>query len=217
TSLPRACAETICGCLVLQDVVAYTYCTRSRTGKRDGDGGLISYATVLRPRTKMCANHDVGDRVFDREGEVGDRSSAVVVLTPDMTTEEWEVEDGETVADRNPEYGDEPVVIVGFEDDLDEWWTGWRDVPDGELFEEMKERGHKFYAFPESRLEPVDESPIEKILMALDDAGYDDYYVEDDSVVVEKFGEYRIHDDGTVEGEGSLRQQIEKVVDDVDL
>ncbi|MFB6284818.1 MAG: hypothetical protein ABEK59_12975 [Halobacteria archaeon] len=163
---------------------------------------------------------NVGDYVIDREVE--DSNAAVVILTPDMSIDEWDVTDDETVADHNPDYGEgDDVVIVAFVEDLDEWWSDWREFEETELFDKMVEEGHKFYAFPRSRLKEVDESymisNLDLIAEQLEEAGYTDYDMEDDHVMVEKFGEYRIYEDGTLEGEGSLRTQLEKVVQKVDL
>ncbi|MFP4633011.1 MAG: hypothetical protein ACLFMT_06225 [Halobacteriales archaeon] len=162
----------------------------------------------------------VGDRVIDVEAE--DPGLAVVINKPNMTTSNWQVTDDETVADLNPRYSShDAVVLVAFEDDLDEWWPEWREEDEDEIFDEMKQRSHKFYAFPETRLRVVDEdftlTSVEKIANALDDAGYEDYEEHEDRVVVEKFGEYTITEDGEVEGEGALKKPLERVVRDVDL
>ncbi len=161
----------------------------------------------------MSGDIDVGDRVVDSESD--DKKTAVVVLKPDATISDWEVDDGETVADHNPGYEeDSSVVIVAFVEDLDEWWEGWREHEPDELFDEMCERGHKFYAFPRGRLrETHGLRPIEN---ALKDAGFPAERRED-CVVVEKFGEHIVHPDGTVEGEGSVARNIKKVVDDAPI
>lgn len=165
---------------------------------------------------------NVGDYVVDREAEDDDPPRAIVVLTPDMTIEDWEVDDETTVADMNPEYDtDAPIAIVAYEEDLDDWWEGWRYVERDELFDEITDRGHKFYAFPQPRLEVVEEGdgPEEKdalqlIREALEDAGYEDVErVDDDTLVLEKFGEYTIRPDGTVEGSGTIRDQLVRLVD----
>jgi len=151
----------------------------------------------------------VGDCVYDTDS---DSPVAVVILLPDTTITGWEVQEGTTVADMNPDYpGDSEVVLVTFEDDLDEWWPEWRDCDPSNLFEEICDRGHKFYAFPAPRLEKADEG-IACVEHALRDAGYP---VErrDEAVVVEKFGEYVVHPDGTVEGEGALSDRLRTVVE----
>ena len=159
----------------------------------------------------MSGDIDVGDRVVDKESE--DEKTAVVVLKPDATVSDWEVNNGETVADHNPGYDEgSPVVVVAFVEDLDEWWEGWREHEPYELFDGMCERGHKFYAFPRGRLRRL--GGLEEIEEALRDAGFPTER-RDDLVVVEKFGEHVIHPDGTVEGEGSVARNIKKVVDSV--
>lgn len=160
---------------------------------------------------------NVGDLVIDREEEPDEASRAVVVLTPDMTITDWDVDDETTVADMNPEYDeDASVAIVAYVDDLDEWWDGWRDVETDELFDEIADRGHKFYAFPEPRLETVDEDlekdDLQLIRESLQEAGYEDIERTDDTLVLEKFGEYRIHADGTIDGSGTIREQLERIV-----
>lgn len=159
----------------------------------------------------MSGDINVGDRVADTESD--EEKKAVVVLKPDATISEWEVNDDETVADHNPEYDeDSSAVIVAFVEDLDEWWEGWRDEESHELFDKMCERGHKFYAFPRGRLRKLRD--LDSIESALEDAGYPTER-RGDCVVVEKFGEYVVHPDGTVEGEGSIARNVKKVVDSV--
>jgi len=153
--------------------------------------------------------HAVGDEVVDTESN--EKNEAVVVLTPDATIDDWEVTDGETVADHNPDYdGDSRVVIVAFVEDLDEWWEDWREYEPHKLFDEMCERGHKFYAFPEERLRS--SHTLDDVADALEEAGYP---VErhEDSIVVEKFGEHVVRPDGTVEGEGTVARNVKKVVE----
>ena len=160
---------------------------------------------------KMEKKLDVGDEVVDKEAD--EKKNAVVVLTPDVTVSEWEVNEGETVARHNPGYAeDTPVVIVAFVEDLDSWWEDWRDYETYELFDEMCERGHKFYAFPQDRLRKP--HALDAVEDALNEAGFPAERHED-HVVVEKFGEYIVHEDGTVEGEGSVARNVKKVVDRV--
>lgn len=154
---------------------------------------------------------DVGDEVVDREAD--DPKNAVVVLTPDATISDWEVNEGETVFDHNPDYDeDTSVVIVAFVEDLDEWWEDWRKHEPYELFDEMCERGHKFYAFPSERLRKPDT--LDAVEDALNEAGFPAER-RNDHVVVEKFGEYVVREDGTVKGEGTVARNVKKVVDSV--
>lgn len=156
----------------------------------------------------MTDEISVGDRVVDSDDD--EPALAVVLLTPDVEATDWDVEDGETVADHNPSYPDDSgVVIVSFVQDLDDWWDGWREREDHELFDEVCDRGHKFYAFPEPRLSKV-PSPDETA-SALEEAGFPAER-HGDEVVVEKFGEYVVRPDGAVEGDGSVADNIERVV-----
>ena len=159
----------------------------------------------------MGRNLEVGDEVVDKEAD--EPKEAVVVLTPDAAISDWEVDEGETVADHNPGYDETtPVVVVAFVEDLDDWWDGWREYEPYELFDEMCERGHKFYAFPSERLRET--SDLDAVEDALREAGFPTER-RDDRVVVEKFGEYVVREDGTVEGEGSVARNVERVVESV--
>lgn len=95
-----------------------------------------------------------GTRVVDREDDHPD--VGVVLRELSVRIEDWKVYADETVADQNPErYADEPVVIVSFENILEEEWGAWEDSDPADLFEGVKERGIKFHAFPRSRLTPA--------------------------------------------------------------
>ncbi|XGI84455.1 hypothetical protein ACEU6E_04195 [Halorutilales archaeon Cl-col2-1] len=179
-----------------------------------------------------------GDIVIDSEG--GD-DEAVVLHTPGMTVDEWEVTDSETVADHNPDYSEnEDVVITAFIEGDGvtgmEAWEGWREADAYSLFDGAIEKGVKFYAFPESRLEAVGEnaledgdtteadgnvdetgSTLEEIHSGLVEQGWNTAEIDDERqvVVVEKFGEYVIHPDGTVDGDGTLREKLELAVDGI--
>lgn len=159
----------------------------------------------------MSERFAVGDRVVDTEDE--EPNTAIVVLTPGAEAGDWEVDEENTVADYNPSYDTgELVVVVAFKEDLDEWWENWRDHDADELFDEICDRGHKFYAFPETRLsETLDPDEVQK---ALSEAGFPTDR-RGDTVVVEKFGEHIVRPDGTVEGEGAVKRNIEKVVSDL--
>jgi hypothetical protein len=106
------------------------------------------------------SDYDVGDIVVDKEAENPDE--AVVVRKTDLDIAEWEVESGTTVAATNPEYDeDEDTVLVAFTHYLDEYWPEWEDVDDRDLYHEMMDNSLKWYAFPESRLVPVEEGDME--------------------------------------------------------
>lgn len=159
----------------------------------------------------MSGDIDVGDKVVDSESD--EQNTAVVVLKPDATISDWEVNDDETVADHNPGYEENSsVVLVAFVEDLDEWWEGWREHEPQDLFDEMCERGHKFYAFPRGRLRRLHD--LDAVENALKDAGFP-AEKRNDRVVIEKFGEYVVRKDGTVEGDGSVARNVKKIVDSV--
>ena len=92
----------------------------------------------------------VGDTVVDREDD--DPNTATVVNCPPVSCEEWEVGE-ETVADHNPEYDAEAdVIVVAFDDDLDEGgpeWSGDEPLP-------LAEADVPTYAFPPGRLARLD-------------------------------------------------------------
>ncbi len=88
-----------------------------------------------------------------------DPQTAVVLKTPDKTISEWEVGNGYTVADNNPDYDpDEPVVVVAFKKDLNDRWPDWTDTDPDDLYPEACDNGVKWYAFPESRLMKIQDS-----------------------------------------------------------
>lgn len=88
------------------------------------------------------------------DSEDPDPDPAIVINGLDVPIRDWIVFGNETVADQNPTYdpGDR-VVIVAFERLLDSSWPDWRQVRPDTLFEGVVERGIKFHAFPETRLD----------------------------------------------------------------
>lgn len=159
---------------------------------------------------------------MDGDAPNDQRNQAVVILTPDASIKDWEVFDDTTVADQNPEYsGDESVVVVSFLETpagmapgIDEEWPDWRDADPAELFDGVCSRSIPFYAFPESRLQPADEDtdPLDRLEDALRRAGYTDLERRNGEIVIEKFGTHRIQEDGSIQGDGSLKDKIEKVI-----
>lgn len=101
---------------------------------------------------------NVGERVVDQDDE--DPNIAVVINTPNVPADEWQV-GGTVVADYygNEKYDDsERVTIVVFEETLREHrpeYAGSRPIPLAELASD----GVPFFAFPTSRLKHVDEGP----------------------------------------------------------
>ena len=105
---------------------------------------------------------DVGERRLDRERE----EEVVVVATHDVAAEDYGVlTTGKTVAEHNPEYsGADWVIEAVYASRLPEWFDA--DDPEHDLNQLAEEnegiaRLHGIdtdsYAFPESRLAPVEE------------------------------------------------------------
>ncbi|MFB6185682.1 MAG: hypothetical protein ABEI86_02300, partial [Halobacteriaceae archaeon] len=143
---------------------------------------------------------------------------AVVIKHSDISISEWEVSDDDerTVAADNPEYDeDEDTVLVVFESYFDGEFDNWKEIGSEDLYEEVVDRDIKFYAFPESRLEVVKDPSLlalEEIKEMLDDRGFEPE-LEDDVLVVEKFGEeHYIRPDGSVEG-GKIADNLETLIE----
>lgn len=163
-----------------------------------------------------------GDIVVDGDAPSDNRNEAVVILTPEAAIQDWEVFEDQTVADQNHGYPeDEPVVVVSFletpagkADGIDQEWPDWRDADPAELFDGVCDRSIPFYAFPESRLVPAEEDrePLDRLEEALLEAGYTDLDRRNGEIVIEKFGTHRIQEDGSIEGDGSLKDKIGKVI-----
>lgn len=176
---------------------------------------------------------DAGTRVYDNEDEFPD--DAVVVRRPDeMTITDWEYEaDGETytTAESNPDYPeDEQLVVIAFEAELDEHWPDWRETEDEALAEGVEAHGISTYGFPEGRLTVIEESddsdddtdeaaesepepPAEFDVLEerFEENGFD-VRVEGPQLHVEKYGDaYVVEADGTVEGEGGLRNRVTSI------
>lgn len=170
-----------------------------------------------------------GDRVVDRDDQ--DPDVAVVVNLPGVAAAEWDVPQRDaTVAEDNPGYADHaPVAVVVFEDELEEHRPDYehdREIPLSYL-----EARH--YSFPAARLEVVetaeeirDDTPelreVPDTLAAVEErlagAAEVEPAVDGEEVVldVEKLGEtYRVRPDGSVEGDGAVRDRLESAVDEV--
>ncbi len=157
---------------------------------------------------------EVGSYVYD--GDSGNQKQAIVISKPGVSAENWEVNEEETVLDKNPDYpAEDEVVIVVFVEDLDEWWDDWREYTPDDFFKEIKQRGHKFYAFPESRLEEKDinKRKLDKIYRVLKKEGYNDIEIREEVVVINKFGESIVSPDGEVSGDSSIKNSIKKVME----
>lgn len=115
-----------------------------------GLGGATGSAAARRSRK---GRYTPGVPVIDRDDSNPD--AAIVTNSLDVPIDDWTVFGDETVADQNKdEYDpDERVVIVAFEQLLDEGWPEWRRAKPDALFDGVVERGIKFHAFPKGRLQ----------------------------------------------------------------
>jgi ribonuclease HI len=94
-----------------------------------------------------------GDRVIDRDDDSNSPSQAVVIACPDVLCDDWTVPGtGQTVADYNPDYpADDLVVTIAFLGDLAQW-DDWRDAEPTDLAAEIHRRNLRSYSYPASRL-----------------------------------------------------------------
>lgn len=164
----------------------------------------------------------VGTRVIDRDDVEPD--TAIVVHRPGVPATDWDVDGYHTVATfpGNGDYpGDDPVLIVVFEDVLTDTRPGYagnREIP----LTELNRDGTPFYAFPASRLKPLNPDPdpdpeLVAIGERLADGGMTVEIDGSENVVrAEKLGEtYTVSPNGSVTGDGVLRDRVETVVGDV--
>lgn len=106
----------------------------------------------------MTDEYSVGDTVVDSEVENPDE--AVVVRKTDMRIGQWTIDnEGTTVHDENEGYNEnELTTLVVFKEYLDDEWPEWREIDPEELYKEVMEKEHvAWYAFPMSRLKPVNQ------------------------------------------------------------
>jgi hypothetical protein len=108
------------------------------------------------------ADFPPGALVVDREDDDPEPDHAVVLNTPPIRAADWTVHRLETtVAKDNPDYpADDPVVVVAFREYLEEHdhLPDWDDHDGYWSMAELNEQGVRFYAFPASRLEPLEEA-----------------------------------------------------------
>ncbi len=101
-----------------------------------------------------------GDIVTDTEspdsGAEGEAHTAVVVNTPPVTAEEWDVFDrGMTVAEDNPQYSsDSPIAIVVFMTDINSEFQFYSGVAPLKITR-VERSAVNYYAFPQPRLRKV--------------------------------------------------------------
>lgn len=174
------------------------------------------------PTDKEITALEPGDVVVDREDTAPDE--AVVIDLPDALADEWNAYDDVTVAEDNPDYAeDAPVVLAVFTEDLLEARPDY----DGERIPAAYAEGFKFYSFPAPRLEDVGEFEPPKPELDEDLEPVEERLAESATVereertgevvlVVEKLGEeYVIRGDGSVAGDGAVRDRLEDVVMEV--
>lgn len=114
-----------------------------------GLGGGTGSAVARRSRK---GRYRPGVPVID--GDDSNPDAAIVINSLDVAISDWTVFGTETVADQNPTYNpEEPVVVVAFEQLLDDGWPDWRRAKPDALFDGVVERGVKFHAFPKARLD----------------------------------------------------------------
>lgn len=178
---------------------------------------------------------DLGESVVD--GDDDDPDPAVVVNCPDATAEEWDVDGEHTVATfpGNREYPDAaPVVVVVFADVLRDT-VGEYAGEEPLALSDLSDRRVPFYAFPAPRLVPADagdssedtdtdegstptpDPALETLAEELRGRGVSVDLDADAGVLrAEKLGEkYTIHPDGTVSGDGAVRDRLEAVTREV--
>jgi hypothetical protein len=163
---------------------------------------------------------DEGTRVID--GDDDDPNDAVIVWRPeDMTTADWEYEAGGetyTTAESNPGYpDDDQLVLIAFENELDDAWPEWEEADPDDLYEGAKEHDVALFGFPESRIEergPERPDEFEEIEERLVENGFEvEFDAETGELYAEKYGtEYWIQPDGTVEGDEGLRNRVTSIV-----
>lgn len=92
------------------------------------------------------------DIVQDHHNEF--QGEYVVINRGRMTISDWELEQGDTIADLNPEYPAKMKVInIVNKSKLDEKLEGWEDMPPNDIYPKIKDEGIKWVNLPEHRLE----------------------------------------------------------------
>ncbi|WP_409226635.1 hypothetical protein [Halobacterium salinarum] len=100
-----------------------------------------------------------GDIVHDDEAD--EPIALVVVNLPGIDAEEWEFDDGETLADRTPKYpNDDDIVIVVPLDVLDEYLPYWDERETPLPIEQLVDDEVPFAPFPSLQLVLVEKSHL---------------------------------------------------------
>ena len=155
-----------------------------------------------RDTAREQADFSIGDVVVDHDDDPDSRDRAVVINQPPVAADEWVLrrqgDDGVTVADDNPAYDpDALVVVVMFVDELEAWDVQW--TPDAPLPVAEAPNGTT-YAFPPGRLEVVD---------TYGDAAAD----SDDTSAGETDADHDSGGENSAEGNGAptLRDQLDAI------
>ena len=105
---------------------------------------------------------EIGDLVADREPANGNANTAVVVNCSPQPASEWAAYGDTTVAEDNPDYSEDALVIViVYRSELDRFDSGWADRDDLDPYSltDFNEAGLSYYSFPATRLKllPAEE------------------------------------------------------------
>lgn len=103
-------------------------------------------------------NFNSGDRVVDKDDM--DRDVMRVVRSDLKKAEEFELSDGSSVADNNPDYPEsDSVVEVVYESTIQSFFNEWDETKSGDFKSDLEDFEDKWsvsfsrYYFPKSRLE----------------------------------------------------------------
>ena len=100
-----------------------------------------------------------GDIVHDTEAD--EPIALVVVNIPGLELDEWEFEDGETLADKTPKYpDDDEVIVVTPLDVLEEYMPRWDKREAAIPLEELVDEEIPFAPFPSLQLVRVQDSHL---------------------------------------------------------
>ncbi len=100
-----------------------------------------------------------GDIVHDTEAD--EPIALVVVNIPGLELDEWEFEDGDTLADKTPKYpDDDEVIVVTPLDVLEEYMPRWDEREAAIPLEELVEEEIPFAPFPSLQLVRVEDSHL---------------------------------------------------------
>ncbi|WP_148416437.1 hypothetical protein [Haloferax sp. KTX1] len=100
-----------------------------------------------------------GDIVHDTEAD--EPIALVVVNIPGLELDEWEFEDGDTLADKTPKYpDDDEIIVVTPLDVLEQHIPRWGDREAAIPLEDLVEEEIPFAPFPSLQLVRVEDSHL---------------------------------------------------------